>query len=355
MARPLRIESFDVRDGRIAAVDGAVPLAVEADLATGRVLGVWTWEPAAGRRGRPVATDVILTGTGVVVASPAAGGLVRIDRTTGVATVLTLDADVGHLVWNGDGDALWAVGASAEEADPTWPRRPVVWEGRPAGATGPDDLDDDDDDDPDPSMRIEPSTPVWRVEGDSVIAYDLGGRVENLAILSDEVVAVCTRPTDPLVKRWSGPGFISFERPATLLRGDPALGRAAVGAVSDGCGSLLVDREAAWLVGFDADEGPATVWRLGTEDEAPVLMRTVGWREPEPLLVAAGRVVGLEWRRGSRLAHIAAVDPAAGGGELTVDLPGVDDDARVDGGMVWFRRQDRPAVNGGWQDDEPWP
>jgi hypothetical protein len=204
-------------------------------------------------------------------------------------------------------------------------------------------------------MRIEPSTPVWRVEGDSVIAYDLGGRVENLAILSDEVVAVCTRPTDPLVKRWSAPGFISFERPATLLRGDPALGRAAVGAVSDGCGSLLVDREAAWLVGFDADEGPATVWRLGTEDEAPVLMRTVGRREPEPLLVAAGRVVGLEWRRGSRRAHIAAVDPAAGGGELTVDLPGVDDDARVDGGMVWFRRQDRPAVNGGWQDDEPWP
>jgi hypothetical protein len=59
--RPLDIRCFDVRDGRVVA-DGVVPLAVEADLATGRVSGVWTWETAAGRRGRRVATDVVLTG-----------------------------------------------------------------------------------------------------------------------------------------------------------------------------------------------------------------------------------------------------------------------------------------------------
>src|SRR4029453_712467 len=107
--RPLHIGAFDVRDGRGGAVDGVVPLAVEADLATGRVSGVWTWETAASRRGRRVATDVVLTEAGVVVASPAAGGLVRIDRTAGVATVLALDTDVSRLVR--DGDTVWAVGA----------------------------------------------------------------------------------------------------------------------------------------------------------------------------------------------------------------------------------------------------
>jgi hypothetical protein len=107
----------------------------------------------------------------IVVASPAAGGLLRIDRATGAVTVLALDADVGQL--RRAADTVWAVGASAEEADPAWPRRPVVWAGPPPD---PDDVDDiDDGGGTDPSMRIEPSTPVWRIDGASVTAYDLGG------------------------------------------------------------------------------------------------------------------------------------------------------------------------------------
>ena len=340
--RPLDIRCFDVRDGRVVAVDGVVPLAVEADLATGRVSGVWTWETAAGRRGRRVATDVVLTGAGVVVASPAAGGLVRIDRTTGVATVLAMDAEVGRLVR--DGETVWAVGATAEEADPTWPRRPLEWHGPPAGAGEPDDRDDNFDDIEDPTFRIEPSTPVWRVDGESVTAYDLGGRVEGLAILGDEVVAVVTRPTDPLVMRRHPGGFTACERPATVLRGHPAHGLAVVGTVPDGCGSLHVDGGAVWLVGFEPDDEPEAVWRLGAGDGSPVRVDLPGGPVPDPLAVAAGRVVGLEWGRGSRRAHVVGLGP--GGARSHVELPSVHDDAWSDLGLVWFLHDRKPAVVG---------
>jgi hypothetical protein len=338
--RPLHIGAFDVRDGRVVAVDRDVPLAVEADLATGQVLGAWTWEPAPGRRGRLVVSDVVLTAADAVVASPAAGGLVRIDRATGVVAVLALDIDVGRLVRAGD--AVWAVGASAEQADPTWPRRPVMWQGLPVG-TEPDDLDDDDDDDPDPSMRIEPSTPLWRADGATVTTYDLGGRVEGLAILGDEVVAIVTRPADPLVKRWLGPGSLAYERPATVMRGDPARGLAVVGSVPEGSVSLLVDRGAVWLAGSETEES-AVVWRLGVRDDSPVPVRLAAGPMPEPIAVAEGRLVGLEWGRERRRAHVVPLDP--GDGALTVGLPHVDDAARTDQGMVWFRCDFRPVVVG---------
>lgn len=72
--RRLAIESFDVRDGHVVAVDEIVPLAVEADLSTGEIVGTWTWDLRPELRDRRTATAVALTRADIVVASPAAGG-----------------------------------------------------------------------------------------------------------------------------------------------------------------------------------------------------------------------------------------------------------------------------------------
>jgi hypothetical protein len=70
-------------------------------------MSIWTWALDAARRGRATTKDVVLTSTHVVIASPAAGGLVRVDRVTGAVELVPLEDDIGWLVR--DGDAVWAV------------------------------------------------------------------------------------------------------------------------------------------------------------------------------------------------------------------------------------------------------
>jgi hypothetical protein len=59
-ARPIRLGCFDVRDGAVVLADEALPIAVEADAASGAVTGVFTWPVAMGRRDRPMALDTLL-------------------------------------------------------------------------------------------------------------------------------------------------------------------------------------------------------------------------------------------------------------------------------------------------------
>jgi hypothetical protein len=113
-----------------------------------------------------------------------------------------------------------------------------------------------------------------------------------------------------------------------VLRGDPERGLAKVATVSEGAGELVVDDAAVWLVGFDRDDEPATILRLGPEDAEPVLVQEVGRREPDPLTVVGGQVISLdsEW--------------------LGVDLPPLAEDTTVEGTVVWFRHRTRPTIVG---------
>jgi hypothetical protein len=336
--RPLAIESFDVRDGRVVAVDEVIPLAVEADLTTGRMVGTWTWDLSTEFRDRRTATAVALTRAEIVVASPAAGGLVRIDRATGATTLVPLAMDAGQL--RRDGETVWAAARNDDDENDFGdaPPRPVVWEG------GPQD-DDDHDMEGDPTAVILPPTPVWRVDGTTVTAYDFGGQVEDFVVLDGAVVAVCTLPTDPLIKL-AGGDWIGFARPATLLRGDPERGLAKVTTVPDGSGVLVVDGRVVWLVGFDRDDEPATVGRLGPQDAEPVPVQRVGRREPDPLTVVGGRIISLDGDRRGAQARIMRLDRRLGRRVVMVDLPPLAEDTAAEGTVVWFRHRTRPTLVG---------
>ncbi len=126
-ARSLSIASADVHGDLIAAGDANIPAVVLADSTTGDVLAVHTWPLSPEHRGRPRCTDVALTADEVIVASPAAGGLVRIDRATGTTTVIAFDTDVRR-VFTGPG-VVWVVAAPRPvDPDETLRPRTVEWE-----------------------------------------------------------------------------------------------------------------------------------------------------------------------------------------------------------------------------------
>ena len=117
-ARPIRLGCFDVRDRSVVIGDDSLPIAVEADGASGSVNRVFSWPLSPQHRGRPVALSILNLERSILIASPAAGGIVDIDRRSGQVTVIPLEADVGTLI--DCGDAVWAVaspdwGADADE------------------------------------------------------------------------------------------------------------------------------------------------------------------------------------------------------------------------------------------------
>src|SRR5450755_1927718 len=111
-ARQFRLGCFDVRDSRVAVADESLPLVAEVDGASGAVIRVFTWPLSPHHRGRPVALSVLALDESVMIASPAAGGIVEISRRTGEASVIPLNADPGALL--ASADAVWAV------ASPDW-------------------------------------------------------------------------------------------------------------------------------------------------------------------------------------------------------------------------------------------
>ena len=127
--RPIRLGCFDVRNGRVFAADDSLPIAAEIDAATGETVRVFSWPLSGDHRGRPTALDILARDDSVLIASPAAGGIVEIDRRSGQATIIPLDADAGTLL--ATGDAIWAVGRPDWDEPPAGRpdgKRPVIWE-----------------------------------------------------------------------------------------------------------------------------------------------------------------------------------------------------------------------------------
>jgi len=54
--------------------------AAEVDAATGETVRVFSWPLSGAHRGRPAALDILARDDSVLIASPAAGGIVEIDR-----------------------------------------------------------------------------------------------------------------------------------------------------------------------------------------------------------------------------------------------------------------------------------
>jgi hypothetical protein len=107
MTRPLSLASFAVLGEVLVAVDDSIPVVVEVDIESGRTTRVYEWSLSDSHRGRSVALGISLQDRSIFVASPAAGGLVQIDRGTGAATVIDLTEDVGSIVISES--RVWAV------------------------------------------------------------------------------------------------------------------------------------------------------------------------------------------------------------------------------------------------------
>ncbi len=132
--RPIQLGCFDVRDGTVVVADESLPVAVEADAVSGSVTRVFSWPPSPRHRGRAAALSILSLEGSILVASPAAGGIVEIDRRSGGVRVISLEANVGALIRCGE--AVWAVASpdwyedASEQQQEGRPdrKRPVVWE-----------------------------------------------------------------------------------------------------------------------------------------------------------------------------------------------------------------------------------
>jgi hypothetical protein len=371
------MEAFDVVGGRIAAVDSVLPVVAELD-ADGSLISVWQWTLDPRLRGRPTAKDVVLTDAHVVVASPAAGGIVRIDRRTGEESLIQLDEDIGWLIR--DAERVWAV------ADPDRPgayeaflaspdRRPVVWEqpthedmerfrsrtvgwfvGLPgedgeltplADANDPmptaEDWRDDDDDE---AEHIGPPTPLWAVNDDRAVRIQLDGDLSALGAGNGWVVAVCQLPSDPLIKAVQPGGYLSYVRPGTVLVGD-GQSVTPVGTVAESSGTVWIEGQHAWLLGFnrELDDEQFEVRRLDMETG---LMSEPFVTASEVVAVVRGQLITVG--RGDEHSHVedradradastSTVRVSAPGSEAAREIgtPRLEDQVAVDGSMAWFR------------------
>ena len=116
--------------GRCFVADEVVPVVAEIDIADGRVTGLYSWLLSPAWRHLPTTTAIAPQGGDLLVASPAAGGLVRIDRATGGTSVIPTPVPPLDVVV--DGESMWILGAAdldddaGPEHDGT--RHPVRWE-----------------------------------------------------------------------------------------------------------------------------------------------------------------------------------------------------------------------------------
>jgi hypothetical protein len=358
--------------GRCFVADRRVPVVAEIDAADGRVVGRYTWPLDSGCRRLATTTALAMQGGDLLVASPAAGGVVRIDRSTGATTVTPLPLPPISLATGEDG-VVWAVGF--RELDESLPpvhdgtHHPVEWiepteddrvrthaelyellgpDQAARAVAGPLPTAADWASDDDRADLVERSHELYRVSGDRLDRVDVGV-VEGIdgVLVADTFVCVCWRGDDPLVKRVGIGGYLAYERPSSLLavNDDGAVRR--LGRVDDS-EELVADGRRAWLLGNDRrDRATARPIDLG-DGPGGVLELDVD----EAVAVVAGHVVGVEhdrrlpwerepgaaWRRGTTLAVHAL---RGGAPRRVVDLPRVGTDSPViDGTSVWFARED---------------
>jgi len=311
--RPLRLGCFDVRNGTVFAADESLPVAAEFDAVTGETVRVFSWPLSGEHRGRPVAFDILGRDDSVLIASPAAGGIVAIDRASGQVMTIPLDADAGTLL--ATGDAIWAVARPDWDGPPAGRpdgKRPVIWEEptdeeiarhqemmrhlRFPGAGRMDeeagertlagwrDAEGDFED-------LKPPTPIWRVSADAARRIDADLEQPILAAAGGQLAGVCRLPSDPIIKHLTAYGSVSWRYPGTAVVIDDTGTLNVLGPVPGSGGAACADDGTVWLLGFEeeADDEPAPEVREVQVAEGRV-GEALGVRPQRPVAVV-GRFV----------------------------------------------------------------
>ena len=333
--------------------------------------------------------DVVADSETITVASPAAGGVVRIDRASGAASLVPLDTAIGRIVM--DDGVLWAIAhheweqwAGGVDDVAARPRRRVVvqeptdaemaaWREQVAGWSG---VRPGVDGGPPvvvplaeaPAVRreallamaarpitpIPPATPVWRIEAGDAQPVDLGGIVMTLTATRGYVVAVCCLPTDPAVHRIEPGGYVACISPATVIVGNIDAGFVAIGSVEDSKGSFCVDGDDVWLIDGQAQRVDVAARQIN----APVPMALT-----QPVAVVNGMVVDRGWdgatpldidadradRLGTPVVRILSID--TGDAKAVVPVPTSSwmpdgSPLHVEAHTVWFADSFEPRLFG---------
>ena len=344
--RPIRLGCFDVGNGSVVVADEPVPVAAEFDRASGAVIRVFSWPVLNDRRDRPAALDLLISGSSILIASPAAGGIVEVDRVCGESALLPLEADAGTLL-AGRG-AVWAVAIrdwyenqrdELQAADPGR-QRPVVWqepdgaeiarylepssgvsfrgqhvEYRPlaAGGRATDDADQDDQDqdwltaadwmDADgDDEEVQPPTPIWRISAGAVHRIEADVEQPILAAAEKGLAGVARLPSDPVIKHIRpGGSQLSYGYPGTAIVIDEAGTLRAAGALPGSGGAVCESDGRVWLLGFDdelAEDHQPAVREVLLDDAR--LADPVDIQVGRPVAVAGGFVVDVKCPQGSR-------------------------------------------------------
>src|SRR5580693_7060549 len=275
--RPLRLGCFDVRNGTVFAADESLPVAAEFDAATGETVRVFSWPLSRDHRGRPVALDILGRDDSVLIASPAAGGIVEIDRRSGQVTIIPLNADAGTLL--ATRDAIWAIARPDWDEPPAGRpggKRPVIWEEPTEEEIARDQemmrhlrfpemrqFDDEEEaartlaDWRDAEGDFEdllPPTPIWRVSAGTVRRIELDLEQPTLAAAGGKLAGVCRLPSDPIVKHLSpGAGSVSWRYPGTVVVIDDTGTLDVLAQVPGSGGAVCADGGTVWLLGFEEE------------------------------------------------------------------------------------------------------
>ncbi len=171
-----------VGHGAVWVCDERLPVVVCVDRITGHVLGVASWPIDDALREQPSIADIDARGAAVWVASPSAGGLVRLSSDLQEEPhLVAIDAPVGSV--SAHGSTCWA--------------REESHGGEPDGSLGPR---------------------IWRVTTGDVTPVDLGGFVWQIEATASGALALMQRPARTHVEEPNPGGWTSWFYPGVLVR-----------------------------------------------------------------------------------------------------------------------------------------
>jgi hypothetical protein len=385
-ARELVIGALAVHEDVAVVVDRALPVAAEVDLHTGATQRLYVWDLPPARRDRELVADVEITEREILVASPASGGLVRIDRATGDVGIVPLPAELTMVLT--DGTSVWLVGEAVEdeeddEDDADAARHPVVWEEPSpelidharrrlsgfavqrdgewvsmADALEPPSLAWWQEND-DAADTLAHASPLWRLDGDQTVPIGHDGAIAAGAVIRGSLVAVSWLADDPLIKRVAAGNSLGYVSPSSVVVIDRNGSTRRIARVTDDNGDVVVDGDDVWLLGFVDDPFDEERTEVRSLDlTTPAIGATVASRFLEPVAVVRGLIVDFDWsppRSGPWEPDFATREP-----QLFVRIVGVDgnevgrspippvdaESARVTGAHIWLAHTSGTSIVG---------